>query len=108
MTVTVFFVLFWVKVRRKLESAAYQLDSLVGEAVGAMGKFVDGALEAAAGTVPLPLMAEVKEVLKGVEDEAMTQLSPLGEVGTLSNRTWYLRSVFLNIDIAFQDGCKWK
>jgi len=66
---------------RKLESAAYQLDSLVGEAVGAMGKFVDGALEAAAGTVPLPLMAEVKEVLKGVEDEAMTQLSPLGEVG---------------------------
>jgi len=66
---------------RKLESAAYQLDSLVGEAVGAMGKFVDGALEAAAGTVPFPLMAEVKKVLKGVEDEAMTQLSPLGEVG---------------------------
>ena len=70
--------------RRKLESAAYQLDSLVGEAVGAMGKFVDGALEAAAGKVPLPLMAEVKNVLKGVEDEAMKELSPLGEVGTLS------------------------
>ena len=91
---TGFFLLCWVKVRRKLESAAYQLDSLVGEAVGAMGKFVDGALEAAAGTVPLPLMAEVKEVLKGVEDEAMTQLSPLGEVGTLSWKPGIFSRVF--------------
>jgi len=70
--------------RKELKSAAAKLNDMAEEVTGAMGSFVDGALEAAKSKLPKSLMANVTEVLKGVQHEAMQELEPLGEVGHLS------------------------
>ena len=64
-----------------MKSAAGKLNDMAQEVTGAMGKFVDGALEAAESKLPKDLMSNVTKVLKGVQDEAMQELEPLGEVG---------------------------
>ena len=69
--------------RKELKSAAAKLNDMAEEVTGAMGSFVDGALEAAESKLPKSLMANVTEVLKGVQHEAMQELEPLGEVGHL-------------------------
>ena len=72
--------------RKELKSAATKLNDMAEEVTGAMGSFVDGALEAAKSKLPKSLMANVTEVLKGVQHEAMQELEPLGEVGHLISK----------------------
>ena len=72
--------------RKELKSAATKLNDMAEEVTGAMGSFVDGALEAAKSKLPKSLMANVTEVLKGVQHEAMQELEPMGEVGHLISK----------------------
>ena len=95
--------------RKELKSAAGKLNDMAQEVTGAMGKFVDGALEAAESKLPKDLMSNVTKVLKGVQDEAMQELEPLGEVGHSSRsggsyqytccHAWVYHAIFIYIYI---------